>query len=100
MFWNGLALKLNLAPLPFIETQVSFTAARAIMAAAELGVFEAIGRQAKTADEIAQTCQTHALSTKHLLDCLVGVGYLRWSGGVGQLKVGRFRVTQSLLTQV
>lgn len=76
-----LALKLNLAPRPLIETQVAFTAARAIMAAAELGIFEAVGTQAKTADDIAQTCQTHLSSTKHLLDCLVGIGYLQWSGG-------------------
>ena len=81
-----LALKLNLAPRPLIETQMSFTAARAIMAAAALGLFEAIGTQAHTADEVAKTCQTHPLSTKHLLDCLVGIGYLRWSGGKYSLK--------------
>src|SRR5262245_14867284 len=81
-----LALKLNLAPRPLIETQMSFTAARAIMAAAELGLFEAIGTQAQTADEVAKTCQTHPLSTKHLLDCLVGIGYLTWSGGNYSLK--------------
>jgi SAM-dependent methyltransferase len=81
-----LALKLNLAPRPMLETQVSFTAARAIMAAAELGFFEAIGTQAKTAEVIARTCQTHPSATKHLLDCLVGIGYLRWSDGNYSLK--------------
>ena len=81
-----IALKFNLAPRPLIDTQVSFNAARAIMAAAELGIFEAIGTHAKTADEIAQSCQTHQRSTKQLLDCLVGVGYLQWSGGRYSLK--------------
>jgi len=81
-----LALKLNLAPRPLIETQVYFSAARAVMAAAELGLFEAIGTHAKTADEVAQTCRTNPLSTKHLLDCLVGVGYLQWSGAKYSLK--------------
>jgi hypothetical protein len=39
-----IALKANLAPIPLIDTQVAFNAARAIMAAAELGVYEAIGK--------------------------------------------------------
>jgi 2-polyprenyl-3-methyl-5-hydroxy-6-metoxy-1,4-benzoquinol methylase len=73
-----LAMKLNLAPRPLIDTQVSFSAARAIMVAAELGIFEAIGTQTKTADEIAQICQIHPQGTSHLLNCLVGVGYLQW----------------------
>jgi 2-polyprenyl-3-methyl-5-hydroxy-6-metoxy-1,4-benzoquinol methylase len=73
-----LAIKLNLAPRPLIDTQVSFSTARAIMVAAELGIFEAIGTQTKTADEIAQICQIHPQGTSHLLNCLVGVGYLQW----------------------
>jgi 2-polyprenyl-3-methyl-5-hydroxy-6-metoxy-1,4-benzoquinol methylase len=77
-FLEWVAIRFNLAPRPFIETQVTFTAARAIMAAAELGVFEAIGTEARTAEQVAQACQTHLPSTKHLLDCLVGIGYLRW----------------------
>jgi 2-polyprenyl-3-methyl-5-hydroxy-6-metoxy-1,4-benzoquinol methylase len=83
-----LALKLNLAPKPMIDTQIVFNAARAIMAGAELGIFEAIGTQARTADEIAQACRTHPRSTKQLLDCLVGVGYLKWSGDKYSLKRG------------
>jgi 2-polyprenyl-3-methyl-5-hydroxy-6-metoxy-1,4-benzoquinol methylase len=81
-----MALKLNLAPSPLIDTQVAFTAARAIMTAAELGIFEAIGKLARTADDIAQTCETHPRSTKQLLDCLVGVGYLQWRGKNYSLK--------------
>lgn len=81
-----IALRFNLAPRPLVETQVYFTAARVIMAAAELGIFEAIGKAQRTAEEIATSCRTHPLSTKQLLDCLVGVGYLRWSGGSYSLK--------------
>lgn len=81
-----LALKLNLAPTPLVDTQVAFNAARAIMAAAELGVYEALGGSARTAGEVAGTCGTHAEATRHLLDCLVGVGYLRWSAGKYSLK--------------
>jgi len=81
-----LALKLNLAPTPLVDTQVAFNAARAIMAAAELGIFEAIGKQSRTVEEIATACGTHPQSTMQLLNCLVGVGYLRCSGGKYSLK--------------
>ena len=81
-----LALKLNLAPRPLVDTQVFFSAARAIMVATELGIFEAIGTHTKTAGEIAQICQIHPQGTGHLLDCLVGVGYLQWSGAKYSLK--------------
>jgi len=74
-----IALRANLAPTPLIDTQVAFNAARAIMAAAELGIYEAIGKNSKTADELATECKTHPEATKHLLDCLVGIGYLQWS---------------------
>lgn len=80
------ALKLNLAPTPLVDTQAAFNAARAIMAAAELGVYEAVGGGARTAEEVAAACRTHGEATRQLLDCLVGVGYLRWRGGRYSLK--------------
>jgi len=76
-----IALKANLAPTPLVDTQVAFNAARAIMAGAELGIYEAIGKNAKTAEQVATECKTHLEATKHLLDCLVGIGYLQWSNG-------------------
>lgn len=81
-----IALRANLAPTPLIDTQVAFNAARAIMAAAELGIYEAIGKNSKTADEISLTCNTHPGATKHLLDALVGIGYLQWTKGNYTLK--------------
>ena len=81
-----IALKANLAPIPLVDTQVAFNAARAIMAAAELGIYEAIGKNSKTAVEISAACNTHAEATKHLLDALVGIGYLQWSNGNYSLK--------------
>jgi hypothetical protein len=41
------------------------------MAAAELGIYEAIGKNSKTADELALECKTHPEATKHLLDALL-----------------------------
>lgn len=80
------ALKLNLAPTPLVDTQIAFNAARAIMAGAELGIYEAIGKNSRTADEIAAECKTNAHATKQLLNCLVGVGYLNWSDEKYSLK--------------
>jgi SAM-dependent methyltransferase len=76
-----IALLFNLAPLPLVDTQIAFSNARAIMAAASLGVFEQLGQGDKTVDEIAAACNTNPEATKHLLNCLVGVGYARWSNG-------------------
>ena len=77
-FLERIALRLNLAPTPLVDTQVAFNAARAIMAAADTGMFEALGKTNKTFQQVAEQCKTHPAATKHLLDCLVGIGYLKW----------------------
>src|SRR5262245_47662486 len=76
---ESVALRANLAPTPLIDTQVAFNAARAIMAGAELGIYETIGRNSKTSEDVATACKTHPEATKHLLDFLVGIGYLNWN---------------------
>jgi 2-polyprenyl-3-methyl-5-hydroxy-6-metoxy-1,4-benzoquinol methylase len=81
-----IALKANLAPTPLVDTQVAFNAARAIMAGAELGIYEVLGKSSKTSGEVAKQCNTHPEATKHLLDCLVGIGYLNWNNGSYSLK--------------
>lgn len=81
-----MALKLNRAPTPLVDTQVAFNAARAVMAAAELGVYEAVGKTWKSSDEVATLCNTKPESTRQLLDCLVGIGYLKWADGKYALK--------------
>ncbi|SNB84486.1 Dimerisation domain-containing protein [Rhodoblastus acidophilus] len=75
------ALALNLAPRPLLDTQIAFTMARAIQSAAELGMFEALGKSASTFESIAATCGADPTATKKLLDCLVGIGYARWKDG-------------------
>lgn len=76
-----IALKMNLAPTPLVDTQVNFTIARSIQAAAELGIYEAIGKGSRTSAEIAASCKTDPKATEHLLNTLVGNGYLKWSDG-------------------
>ena len=81
-----IALRFNLAPTPLVDTQVAFNAARAIMAGAALGIFEAIGKDKKNEAEITDACKTDPEATRQLIDCLVGIGYLKWSGGYYSLR--------------
>lgn len=81
-----IAIKLNLVPAPLMDTQIAFTTARAIMAAAELGIYEVLGKDSKTFQQVADSCKTHPAATKQLLDCLAGVGYLKWSNDQYSIK--------------
>ena len=85
-----MAMKMNLAPVPLVETQIYFTIARTIMAAAELGIFEPIGKEWKTSEEVAKDCRTNPLATKNLLNSLVGIGYVKHRDGK-YLLVPKFR---------
>jgi 2-polyprenyl-3-methyl-5-hydroxy-6-metoxy-1,4-benzoquinol methylase len=78
--FEWIALKANLVPLPLIETQIYFTMARMIMAGAELGIYDAIGKDSLSAEQIAQKCNTHVHATRQLLNALTGAGYIRYSG--------------------
>lgn len=80
------ALLFNLAPIPLINTQIYFIVARAIMAAADLNIFEVMGKNQITFEEISERAKTHPLATRHLLDCLTGIGYLTCSKGMYSLK--------------
>ena len=71
----------NVAPEPLLETQIAFTMARSIMAGVKLGIYDAIGAGAKTAAEVAATCNTDREATTKLMDTLVGCRYLRHRDG-------------------
>ena len=73
-----MALRMNVVPTPLVDTQIAFSSARAIMAAAELGIYEALGKSERTAEQISAACKTNTHATKQLLNCLVGIGYLQW----------------------
>lgn len=77
-FVERIALMANLVPRPLFDTQIAFTGARAIMVAAEVGLFEALGTGDQTAEAVAATCKTDPRATKQLLKCLVGIGYAHW----------------------
>lgn len=81
-----LALVTNRVPLPLVDTQVSFTLARAVMEAARLGVFEALAEGSRSAAEVALRCGTDRDATEKLLMALAGVRYLRFDGSRFRLR--------------
>jgi 2-polyprenyl-3-methyl-5-hydroxy-6-metoxy-1,4-benzoquinol methylase len=78
---EAIAVALNLVPMPLLHTWLAFIAARSIMAASTLGIFDVLGEGDKTAEEVAAQCGSDARATKQLLSCLVGIGYARWRDG-------------------
>lgn len=76
-----LALALGMAPVPLVETHMSFLRARAIMVATKLGVFEALAAGPLTSDAIAGRCGTSPSATPKLLNALVACRYLRVAQG-------------------
>jgi len=75
------ALKLNLGPKPLADTQLAFQFARIIMAATKAGLFEALDKGPRTADEVATACGTHPRATTKMLDALLAHDYLRFRQG-------------------
>lgn len=56
------------------------------MAAANTGIFEALGKHNKTFQQVADICKTHPGATRQLLNCLVSIGYLKWNNDKYSLK--------------
>jgi SAM-dependent methyltransferase len=75
------ALKLDLAPRPLVDTHAAMLIARTIMAGAELKLFDALAGGPLTADEVAAACGSAPGPTGVLLDALAASGYLRFRNG-------------------
>jgi SAM-dependent methyltransferase len=71
----------NVAPWPLLHTQMAYTLARVIMAATQLGVFEALDAQPVAPAQIAERCSTDPRATEKLLFALAAAGYARASDG-------------------
>jgi predicted O-methyltransferase YrrM len=79
-FLEWLALRLGLVPVPLAETHGAMLLARAIMAGAELGLFDQLEAGPKTAGEIATACGAAPGPTALLADALAACGYLERRG--------------------
>src|SRR5690348_10747996 len=83
-----LALKLEVAPRPLVDTHAAMLLARTVMAGAELKVFDALADRPLTDSEVASACGSDPAATALLLDALVACGYLR-------VRDGRFALARS-----
>ena len=83
--WIGMAT--GFPPPAMTETYAPLYA-RAIVAATELGVFDAIGGERLSANEVASACGTDPRATERLLNLLVSMRYLKFGGG-------RYRLSSS-----
>lgn len=77
--------RMNLAPLPLIETQMAYTLARVVMVGVKLGVFEALKDGPGTTPHVATQCGTDPAATGKLLFALAGSGYLKQQGDAYEL---------------
>lgn len=76
-----LLARLNLLPLPLIDTPLAPGIARALTTACELGLFDALDERPMALDELAARLECQPQSLHFLLQLLVVAGYLRVSRG-------------------
>ncbi|HSK93156.1 MAG TPA: class I SAM-dependent methyltransferase [Candidatus Angelobacter sp.] len=75
-FMERLVLRSRLFPAPMLESYAMVTT-RALLAATERGLFEALVAGPATASEVAERCETDPTATEKLLNLLVGMRHLR-----------------------
>ncbi|WP_083853136.1 MULTISPECIES: methyltransferase dimerization domain-containing protein [unclassified Rhodococcus (in: high G+C Gram-positive bacteria)] len=73
--------RLNVIPVPLLETQMAYTLSRLIMVATKLGVFDLLAANPLSGARIAEECHTSPMGTEKLLFALAGAGYLNASDG-------------------
>ena len=74
-------LAAGFVPTPIVESFATIALARSIMAATQLGVFEALAAAPLPDVAVATLCQTDPAATTKLLDALAGSGYLHTTRG-------------------
>ena len=92
---ESLLARLNMLPLPLMDTPLAPGIAKMLVMACELGIFDILDERAYTLDELAARLQCHAQGLRLLLDILVTAGYLCTQNGRYSLT----RVSQRWLTR-
>ena len=80
--------RLNLLPVPLIDTPLSAGIAKVLVTACELGVFDALDKQPLALETLAQRLQCDPQGLQLLLQLLISAGYLR-------LRRGRYHNTRT-----
>ncbi|MBO0930885.1 class I SAM-dependent methyltransferase [Fibrella aquatilis] len=75
------ALRANLVPVPLLHAQVMPVISKAVLEAADKGVFDAAADGHETAEAVAQACQLNPKATRELLGLLTALGYFTYNAG-------------------
>jgi ubiquinone/menaquinone biosynthesis C-methylase UbiE len=73
-----LALRLNLVPVPLLHVQIMPVLAKAVLEAADKGVFEVAKKGPKTLDEFVSTLNLNRKALGELLGLLTALGYFTY----------------------
>lgn len=72
---------LNILPVPLMDTPLAPGIAKVLVTACELGLFDALDKQALALEELAERLQCHPQGLQLLLQVLISSGYLRFHRG-------------------
>jgi SAM-dependent methyltransferase len=75
------ALQANLVPIPLLHAQIMPVISKAVLEAADKGVFEAVAEGHLTAAAIAAACGLNEKATGELMGLLTALGYFRYNAG-------------------
>lgn len=73
-----LALRANLAPIPFLHAQIMPVLAKAVLEAADKGVFDAAKNGPQTLDDLVHTLQLNRKALGELMGLLTAMGYFTY----------------------
>ncbi len=74
-----LALQTNQIPIPLLHAQIMPVIAKAVLEAADQGVFDAFANESRTASEVAERCNLHPKAVGELLGLLSALGYMTYA---------------------
>ena len=80
-FLEWIALKMNLVPLPLLHAQIFPIVGKAVLEAADKGIFEAVHKGKQTVDEIAAECRLNPKALQELMGLLMVLGYFKHRNG-------------------
>jgi SAM-dependent methyltransferase len=76
------ALRANLVPVPLLHAQIMPVISKAVLEAADKGVFDAVANAPLTTEEIAEACQLNYKATNELMGLLTALGYFKYQNDV------------------
>ena len=78
---ENILARLNVLPMPLVDTPLSAGIAKVLVTACELDLFDTLGKQHMTLEALAQKVQCDPQGLQLLLQLLVSAGYLRQQNG-------------------